>query len=267
MRYLVRTSTVLRYSAANAWADFRASYTWWSWTFGWLGRMLAQVTFFAFVGIMLGDQAQLRYLVVGNAVMTCVVETMSVVASSSSEGRIGTLPLLSAAPVRLAWVFLGRSVQWPVSGSLTALVSLLALAPAFGVHWSPTQVPALVLLVPLTALSTYAVGLFLSAFVLTASGARNLLSNSAYLVMMAICGVQVPVDFWPSWVRSIASTLPLTHGLAAIRSVGDRAPVADVLGQAGLALACGVGWLVMAVLAFSLLEQHSRRRDAFDFGG
>jgi ABC-2 type transport system permease protein len=256
---------VVRYSAANAWADFRASYTWWSWTFGWLGRMLAQVTFFAFVGILLGSPEQLRYLVVGNAVMTCVVESMSVVASSSRERSEGTLPLLSAAPARLGWVFLGRSVQWPISGSLTSLVSLLVLAPAFGVRWTLAQVPALVALVLLTALTTYAVGLFLSPFVLTASGARNIVSNAAYLLMMAICGVQVPVSFWPGWVQGLAETLPLTHSLAAVREIAAGGPAATVLSQAGLAAVCGIAWLAAALLAFRWLEEHARRHNGFDF--
>ena len=256
---------VVRYSAANAWADFRASYTWWSWTFGWLGRMLAQVTFFAFVGVLLGSPEQLRYLVVGNAVMTCVVESMTVVASSSRERSEGTLPLLSAAPARLGWVFLGRSLQWPVSGSLTSLVSLLVLAPAFGVHWSSARLPALVALVLLTSLATYAVGLFLSPFVLTAAGARNIVSNSAYLLMMAICGVQVPVAYWPAWVQAVAYSLPLTHSLAAVRSLAAGDPAVSVLAEAGLAALSGLCWLAAALLAFRWLEAHARRSNGFDF--
>ena len=256
---------VIRYSAANAWADFRASYTWWSWTFGWLGRMLAQVTFFAFVGILLGSPDQLRYLVVGNAVMTCVVESMTVVASSSRERSEGTLPLLSAAPARLGWVFLGRCSQWPLSGSLTSLVSLLVLAPAFGVRWSVVQVPALAALVLLTSVATYAVGLFLSPFVLTASGARNIVSNSAYLLMMAICGVQVPVSFWPGWVQAVAYSLPLTHSLAAVREIAAGGSALTVVSDAGLALLCGLCWLVAALLAFRWLEEHARRSNGFDF--
>ncbi|MGW0522978.1 hypothetical protein [Crossiella sp. NPDC003009] len=47
-------------------ADLRATYTWTSWTVGWLGRMLAQVTFFASVGLLLGSPEQTRFLVIGN---------------------------------------------------------------------------------------------------------------------------------------------------------------------------------------------------------
>ncbi|MEU3648028.1 ABC transporter permease [Lentzea sp. NPDC034063] len=265
MTSVAHTLGVVRYSAANAWADFRATYTWWTWGFGWLGRMLAQVTFCAFIGVLLDDPARIRYLVIGNALMVCVVETMSVVASSSWERAEGTLPLLSAAPARMGWVFLGRSLQWPISGSLTALVSLFVLSPFFGVHWTVAQVPALAGLVLLTAVSSYAVGLFLSPFVLTAAGARNIVSNSAYLLMMAICGVVVPVGYWPGWVRAVAQALPLTHTLAAVRAVDAGAPATTVLGQAGLGVLCGAGWLVAALVAFAVLEERARRNDSFDF--
>lgn len=265
MTRIVRTFGVIRYSAANAWADFRATYTWWTWGFGWLGRMLTQVTFCAFIGVLLGDPAQIRYLVIGNAIMTCVIDAMAVVASSSWERSEGTLPLLGAAPAHMGWVFFGRSLQWPVSGSLTALVSLLVFSPLFGVHWTAAQIPVLVVLVVVTAMSTYAVGLFLSPFVLTATAARNIVSNSAYLVMMAVCGVVVPVGYWPGWVQAIAQVLPLTHALAAVRSLGQGSSASAILTQSGLAVLCGAGWLVAAMVAFSVLEVRARRNNSFDF--
>ncbi len=41
----------------------------------------------------------------------------------------------------------------------------------------------------------------------------------------AFCGVNVPVRFWPAIVHTVVQVVPLTHGLAAIRSVlsGERA--------------------------------------------
>lgn len=50
---VIGVGRVVRAAAANALADFRATYTWYSWTFGWLGRMLCQVTFFALIGSFL----------------------------------------------------------------------------------------------------------------------------------------------------------------------------------------------------------------------
>ncbi|MCP9206547.1 ABC transporter permease [Streptomyces cucumeris] len=254
---------VIRHSAANAFADMRAVYTWRIWTFGWLGRMLAQVTFFTLLGRG-GDEEHLAYLALGNSLMTCALECMSVVASTTWERISGTLPLLAAAPARPVWVFFGRSLQWPISGSGTSIVALLCLAPLFGVSWQPAQIPVVVLLVVLTALTTYCFGLFLAALVLNANGVRNIVSSAAYLVMMIVCGVNVPVSHWPAPVRLLADLLPLTHSLHALRLVGDGAGPGPVLAATGLALLCGALWLAAAGVAFDVFMNRGRRSGGSD---
>ncbi|MFE5867717.1 ABC transporter permease [Streptomyces roseifaciens] len=262
---LVQPVQIVKHSALNAFADLRAIYTWKTWTFGWLGRMLAQVTFFVMLGHLVGGPRQASYLAVGNALMTCAIESLVVIASSSWERRAGTLPLLAAAPAKPVWVFVGRSIHWPVSGAGTSLVALFALGPAFGLRWSAGQVPVAVCLVLLTALTTYFVGLFLAALVLNADGMRNVVSNGAYLIMMAVCGVQVPVDYWPAWVGRLAECVPLTHLLRALRSLLDGSSLATVGTQAAGGLLVGLLWLGAAHLAFASLLKRSRRAGTLDF--
>ncbi|MDO0925035.1 ABC transporter permease [Streptomyces sp. TG1A-8] len=250
----------MRYGFLNAVADFKATYTWKSWLFGWLGRMLAQVVFFTGLGGVLGQPGGVRFLALGNALMTCVVDTMAVVATTSGERRAGTLSLLVASPADPFWVFAGRSLHWPVSGTATALVALLGLGPLFGVTWHPSQIPPVVLLTALTALGTYCVGLFLAAVVVSVPRLRNVVSNCAYLAMMAFCGVQVPVGFWPSGLEALARAVPLTHTLHALRAVADGRPAADVLHPALLALLAGASWLGAAALALHWLVAVPARR-------
>ncbi|MGW1536297.1 ABC transporter permease [Streptomyces aureus] len=262
---VVDVTRVVRAAAANALADFRATYTWYSWTFGWLGRMLCQVTFFALIGTFLHSAEQTRYLVLGNSVATCVIEAMTVVVSTSWERAHGTLALLAAAPSEMGWVFVGRSLQWPVSGCGTSLVALLVLDPLFGVHFAAAQVPVLVLLVVLTAFGTYGFGLFLGAFVLAAPAVRNIVYNAAFLVTMAISGVQVPTSYWPFGVRLVAEALPATHGLAAVRALADGASPAAITRPALYAAVTGVLWLTAALTAFRLSAQRARRHDGYEF--
>ncbi|TDV48688.1 ABC transporter permease [Actinophytocola oryzae] len=262
MRTAVR---VVRCSAANAFADLRVIYTWKTWTFGWLGRMLAQVTFFTFLGHLLGDPGATRFLVLGNSLMACVIECLLVIPSSAWERAAGTLGLLAAAPSGVGWVFFGRSLQWPVSGTATSLVSLFALGPLFGVTWSPAQVLPVVAVVVVTAFTTYCLGLVLAAVVLWFGQVRNITSNVAYLTMMVICGVQVPVGYWPGWVGAIAETVPLTHSLRALRGVADGAPFLDVTVHAVLALVAGACWLGASLLAFRVAMYRGRRAGTIDF--
>lgn len=62
------SARVLRWSATSALADLRAFYTWKTWLFGWLTRILCQVAFFALIGAMLDSPDRTAYLLVGNAV-------------------------------------------------------------------------------------------------------------------------------------------------------------------------------------------------------
>lgn len=265
MDTLLRTARVVGYSAANAYADFRASYTWTSWTFGWLTRMLSQVCFFGLLGQMLGSADRTRSLVVGNAVMACVIEAMTVVVSTSWERGHGTLPLLAAAPGELGWVMFGRSLQWPVSGSATAMVSLLAVGPVFGVHWQAAHLPVLLGLVLLTAAATYCLGLFVGAFVLAAPDVRNIVFNASFLLLMAVCGAEVPVTFWPGWIQAAAAVLPPTHGLAAVSALAEGGPAPAVALPALWALLTGAGWLAAALAAFRVLGARARATHAFGF--
>ncbi|MEU1946561.1 ABC transporter permease [Streptomyces sp. NPDC059474] len=262
---LLYSLRVVRYSAQNAVADFAATYTWKSWLFGWLGRMLSQVVFFTLAGRLLGSPSLHRERFLGNSVMTCVVEAMMVVASSAWERRAGTLPLLVSSPAGLFEVFFGRSLQWVVSGIGTSFIALLALGPFFGVHWAPAAVPVVVVVLLVTSLGSYCFGLFLSVLVLQATQLRNIVSNVAYLAMMTFCGVQVPVGYWPAPIGWVAECIPITHGLRAMNALaaGGRA---DMVRQQVLEAAlCGVFWILVANAAFRLLAERGRRDGSIEY--
>ena len=261
----VRPWRVVRCSAANAVADLSATYTWPTWLFGWLLRMLCQVLFFTLAGRLFAADDHERYLFIGNAVMPCAIEAMMVVASSAWERRAGTLPLLVASPADVAWIFVGRSLQWLPSGMATSLAALFLLGPFFGLHWSVATGVLAVVLVVFAAVTTYCFGLLLSALVLGASSWRNVASNVAYLGMMAICGIEVPVDYWPLAVRVVAWCLPLTHELAALRGALGGAPPGTVALHAVLGLAVGACWLAAALFAFRRIADHGRRNGSIAF--
>jgi ABC-2 type transport system permease protein len=263
---LTSTATVLRQSALAGFADYAILYTPRSWTFGWLGRVLCQVAFFALIGRLLGSPEAEHSLLVGNAVMMAAVDSLFVVSSTTWERRAGTLPLLVCSPTSPLLVFTGRSVQWVVSGTATTLISLFGLGLLFGV---PMATPAALAAVPLVALvstATYFFGLTLGALVLRAMELRIVVNNVIQLVMMAICGVQVPVEFWPRWVEYVATVLPVTHGLAAVRTALAGGPAGRVAAEGALEAAVAAGWLVLAGLVFDRLAERGRRDGSIEFG-
>lgn len=256
---------IVRHSAVNALADLRATYSVKTWTFGWLGRVVSQVVFFALIGRLLDSPEAAAFLLIGNAVMIAALEAMMVVASTTWERRAGTLPLLVAAPAPLAPVFIGRSLQWLPSGVASALIALFGAGPFFGVTWSLPEALVVSLIVVAVSLTTYCFGLFLAALVLRAMDLRNIISNVAYLAMMAVCGVMVPTSFWPGWVQAVAQAVPLTHGLRAVRRIDANGVVPPVALDCLLAFGTATVWLGLAAATLHRLAEQGRRDGSIEF--
>jgi ABC-2 type transport system permease protein len=82
--------------------------------------------------------------------------------------------------------------------------------------------------------------------------------------MTAICGVVVPVAFWPSWVQALAAVLPVTHGLSATRLMLAGGRPADVAVGFLLEAAVGACWLVLGVLTLDRTVHAARRTGAIE---
>jgi ABC-2 type transport system permease protein len=82
--------------------------------------------------------------------------------------------------------------------------------------------------------------------------------------MMTICGVVVPVAFWPEWVQTVAFALPVTHGLYSIRLLMADEFTDQVL--VGVVLEAGVGllWLGLGILTLDRTVKAARRTGAID---
>ena len=257
---------ILRHSVHCAMADMRVIYTWRTWLFAWLSRILTQVAFFALIGRLLHSPERTHFLLVGNAVYIVALVAMQVCASSAWERQAGTLPLLIASPSHPFVIFVGRSVQWLLDGTACATVSLFALGPVFGVDLPMPRSLLAVPLIALTGVSTYCLGLFLSGFVLRRLESRNLISGVSGLVLMLLCGVQTPTSFWPTPLQYLADALPLTHGLRAIRHLLDGSSVSLVSADASLEVCVAAGWLLIAALTFRTLTEGGRKDGSIEYG-
>jgi len=244
-------------------AEFRTLYSVKSWLSSWLLRMLAQVAFFASIGLLVRSHESVTYLLVGNAVVLVCLESTVVVLFMAGERYQGTLSALLATPGQPVVAFLGRGLSWVVTGLVTSVVTLSLLPPVFGIALS---IPRLLVCVPIIAvigLSSYAYGSFLGGLTLRFPPLDWLVLNVGYLLVMAFAGVNVPVSYWPLVPRALAQILPVTHGLHAVRGVLDAAPVGSVLADLGLEIVVGLGWLTAAAVSYRLVVNHARRRGSY----
>ena len=260
------TANVVRHAAISGWEDYYDTFRLRTWLGGWYVRVLAQVSFFALIGRLLESDAKTHYLLIGNSMLLAAAVTMWAIQSTAWERWAGTLPLLVASPTSSVVVFTGRSLAVAFDGLVTSLAAFAVAAPLFGVGLPWPRALLLVPILTLIVLSTYGFALFVAGWVVRAPSTRNVASNVAHTTMMTICGVNVPLAFYPDAVQGIAHALPLTHGLEAIRDLLRGAPAAEILPNIGLELAVGLSWFALAVLTFDRLAERGRHDGSIEFG-
>jgi ABC-2 type transport system permease protein len=264
---IASTVDVMRHAFRAGLADYRAIFTWKSWLAGWYVRVLAQVAFFAFIGERVGDDDKTYYLLIGNALLIAAQVGVFSLNMTSAERWTGTLSLLVASPSSPVIVFASRGAYLAFDGALSALGALFVAGPLFGMELPWPRVLAVVPLTMLIGLTSYAFGTFLAGIVFRYRSINSLVVVTTYVSLMAACGVNVPLDYYPDPVAFVAHLLPLTNGLLGIRAVFDGASSETILGYAALEAAVGLGWMTAALLSFNRLASRGRRDGSLDFGG
>lgn len=258
------TLRIIGYAARTGASDYLSIYTWRSWLGGWFVRVLAQVMFFALIGRLLGTPQQVWFLLVGNAIMLAAMEGLFALNMVSWERGSGTLELLAASPTNPVVVLASRGVYLVADGTVSALGALFILGPLFHL---PLPGPATLLVVPLVVLigvSAYCFGTFLGGLIIAYHTIDSIVVNVGIVILMALCGVNVPLDAYPDPVAWVCHFLPVTNGLVAVREVLAGNPgVAGwyALAEAGVAAA----WLGACLLTFEWFVRRGRRTGTLEF--
>jgi ABC-2 type transport system permease protein len=261
----MRTLRVVWYSIVNGANDYWSIFTLKSWVFGWLIRVVSQVTFFALIGKLLRTEAQTDFLLVGNAVMVAGMGATFALHQPTNERGNGTLPLLLASPSRPVVVMLARGLYVVADAIWSALLGLAIVGPAFGLHF---PWPRALLVIPLTVLvgvAAYCFSTFLAGVIIAYRNVNNVVVNTTIVALMALCGVNVPVSFFPTWLEWIARCLPITDGLEAIRGVLSGDAWSSVGAHVGGELLAASGWLALALLTFGRFIRAGQRDGSLEF--
>jgi ABC-2 type transport system permease protein len=260
------TVQIAKQSVIFAVAEMRAVHTWRTWLFGWLARLLVQAAFFALIGRYIGNRQTMQYVLVGNIIALTCLESMVVVLTMVQEREGGTLPLLAISPASHVPIYLSRGLHWMVSGIASGITAWLILPPLLGVPLPWPQALYAIPIIPVVSVTSYCYGCLLSSFAVRWMGLTWITLNLGYLPLMAYCGVNVPVTFWPGWVQAVVQVLPLTHGLAAIRTILVSGPVSRVLSDLGWEVLVGAGWLGLACLSINQIVARGRVTGSLEFG-
>jgi ABC-2 type transport system permease protein len=262
---LVQIWNVVRSSVVSGAYDYFEIYTLKSWVAGWLVRVLSQITFFALIGRLLESEAQTHFLLIGNAIVIAGMGGIFALNMTTAERAYGTLSLLVASPSSPAVVFASRGVYVTADASFSALLGLIIVGAVFDL---PIPWPEVLLVVPLTVLvgfSAYAFSTFLAGVVLRHREVNGLVVNATIVSLMTMCGINVPIDFFPAPLEAVATVLPITNGLEAIRDTLNGEGASRIAANAAAEAAVMLGWLTLALATFGRFVGAGRRDGSLEF--
>jgi ABC-2 type transport system permease protein len=218
-----------------------------------------QILLFAFVGRTAGVGSDAFFLI-GNAVQYAAIPCLFAMGNTISGERFqGTLPLLLAAPARRVPLFVGRALPVILNGFVVAVVALAVGALLLRVRFAPGSLAPLALVVAVSTFACAGLGMVSAALALRVRETA-VLSNVFFGILLIFSGVNVPVSALPHWMAAVSAWLPLTHGIAAARSVAAGVPLAafarNLLDEIGI----GALYLAVGLVLLAVFEYESRRR-------
>ncbi len=257
---------ILRHATAFSIEELGAIYSWHSWAFGWVLRVIAQIIFYTLIGVLVQDPELVQFLLIGNVTLIAAGTAMFAVSSTQWERYAGTLPLLVAAPSRMMWVFLGRSVHWFIDGLATSTIGLLVVSAIFDVPISLGEAMLVMPLLLLVIVTTYGLATFIGAIVLRFPDTRNLVLNLTTGVVAIVAGANVPVEFFAPPIQWFAQIFPVTHGIQAIRETIDGAGWAEIGPDVAACAVVGLIWITLAAVSFERFAESGRKDGSIEFG-
>jgi ABC-2 type transport system permease protein len=256
----------LRVFFVGGYYAYRALFNWMHWSYyipTMLGGPLFQLLFFVYVGRFAGLEND-EFFITGNAIhLSAMAGIFGMAVTIGGERWTHTLSAIMATPANRLAMFLGRSLPLIANGIVTS-------AFVFAVGWllldfdmAPSQIPALAVVVVASTFACTSLGLVTGAIGLRARDVF-FLANIVVYTLLLVCGANVPVDSLPGWMQTIASGVPLTHGIEAARAVADGASLADVDHLVWMELGIGAAYAASGYSLFRFFEFEGRRRASLE---
>lgn len=182
-----------------------------------IGTMVAYVFVYR---ALRAPEEYIGFVVMGGA-MTAF--WMNILWSMSSqlywEKEQGNLALYIIAPNSMMSILLGMALGGMVATTLRALVVTLAGTLLFGVTYQVSSFLQLFAVFTLAMLALYGMGMMLASVFLLFGREAWHMANLAQEPIFLVSGFYFPITSFPFWVSALASLLPLTIGLDAMRQL------------------------------------------------
>ena len=162
------------------------------------------------------SQVDMRQILPGVVAMSILFGTTSMLSVTITfERRSRSFERLLLSPLRLPWLMAAKTGGTIVFGVLNAFVPILFARLFFGI--SGFQWTALIPGIVLIAITSTLLGLFIAVSVSEVFEAQTF-SNFFRFPMLFLCGLFLPLERLPVFLRPVSYLLPLTYGADLVKS-------------------------------------------------
>ena len=238
---------------------------WWLWML----QIVCTSFFSMFFFVILADyvsnpEVTVRYVVIGNVIQSIAATTLYAISDlPGTEKHVGTLSPLMQTPARLFCVFLGMSILNIVAGLISSTLSLCYAQFIFGIDLTAANLISVVVIILLTVFSLTGFGMMIGSVGLRLR-TSSIIANIVSYIGLLICGVNFPLSYLPEWIQAVASVLPLTYGVKAMRGAVDGAGLYDISGDLIMMIVLGIIYFIASVFMFRMFEKLARNNGTYD---
>ncbi len=227
---------------------------------------ILQVLFFSMIAAHAYQGQDITPYIIGNAFVLCSSNAFfGAGCTLIAERSYGTLKNIIAAPYNKFGIFVSKAMFHVLDGGLTVAVGIVAGVVFLGLRIPVECIPKFILIVAVAMFTACAMGLLIGSIGLITRDI-NLLLNVASMLLMALSGVNFPVDRLPMALQYVSKALPLTHALEASRNLmhlGSEASGA-INGLIAREFIIGIIYCMAAYLLFKFMETMAKRRATID---
>lgn len=222
-----------------------------------------QILFFAYLGRSAGVGSDSFFVIGDSFIGAALAGLFGMGHAIGGERRFQTLSILLASPASRPALFLGRALPALVNGFAVAALAFGVGAWILGVSFGPEELAKLALALLISCFACAAVGLCIGALGLRGRNV-SLFADATGAALLLVSGANVPFDRLPGVVRTIASGMPLTHGIDAGRQVALGAPLGRVTHLLAAELAVGAAYFAVGLLLLRIFERQGRTAGSLD---
>lgn len=207
-----------------------------------------------------GTTDYIAYIVIGLTMYMWINVTLwDVGLQLRNEQMRGTLESNWLCPIWRYSILLGPSLTKLLTSLAFMAVAVLEYGVIFGTWVAGRNIGLMLLIMLLVIPSIYGIGVAFGSLVMRVQEA----SNMVFLVrgiFMIFTGVSYPLSVMPGWMQTVASWLPLTYAVHALRAVTlGQATWRDLQGDLTMLVLFAVGLSALGYITFRFTEKRARR--------